>query len=65
MGLELNTVFGTVEITNFLENIFLAILVIRIGWRFTNIRVVKDLVLEEGINPYIVPVELNCPELCW
>jgi len=48
MGLELNPVIGVVEIANFLVNILLAFLVIRIGWRFTNIRAAKDLVLEEG-----------------
>jgi len=48
MGLELNPVIGVVEIANFLVNILLAFLVIRIGWRFTNIRADKDLVLEEG-----------------
>ena len=51
MGLELNSVIGIVEIANLLVNILLAILVIRIGWRFTHIRAAKDLVLGKVEDP--------------
>lgn len=39
---------GVVELAHLIITIFLALLVGRIGWRFTNIRATKDLVLEEG-----------------
>lgn len=40
-----------IEIVEFLQlvlNIVIAVLLAKIGWRFTNIRAAKDLVLEEG-----------------
>ncbi|MCY4232671.1 MAG: hypothetical protein OXE59_02865 [Bacteroidetes bacterium] len=37
-----------VELLQLVVSIVLAVLLARIGWRFTNIRAAKDLVLEEG-----------------
>jgi len=39
---------GIVEFLQLVVSIFLTVLLARIGWRFTNIRAAKDLVLEEG-----------------
>ena len=44
----MNLEFGLVEFLDFLATIGLALLVVRIGWRFTNVRAARDLVLEEG-----------------
>ncbi|MDE2645385.1 MAG: hypothetical protein OXI05_06060 [Bacteroidota bacterium] len=48
MGLCWNLEVGLVEFFDLLVTSFLAIWVVRIGWRFTNVRAAKDLVLEEG-----------------
>ncbi|MCY4674795.1 MAG: hypothetical protein OXD43_13725 [Bacteroidetes bacterium] len=45
-GLDLK--IGLVESIHLLVTIVLAYLLAKIGWRFTNIRAAKDLVLEEG-----------------
>lgn len=48
MGWELNLQIGIVDLAHLIVIIVLAYLVSEIGWRFTNIRAAKDLVLEEG-----------------
>lgn len=48
MGLCWNLEVGLAEFFDLLVTSFLAIWVVRIGWRFTNVRAAKDLVLEEG-----------------
>lgn len=45
-GLDLR--IGLVEFVHLVVTIVLAYLVAKIGWRFTNVRAAKDLVLEEG-----------------
>lgn len=48
MGWELDLKIGIVELAHLIVIIVIAYLVSEIGWRFTNIRAAKDLVLEEG-----------------
>lgn len=48
MGWEFDLKIGIIEFAHLLVTIVLAYLVSKIGWRFTNIRAAKDLVLEEG-----------------
>ena len=45
-GLDLK--IGLVDLAHFVVTVVLAYLIAKIGWRFTNIRAAKDLVLEEG-----------------
>lgn len=48
MGWEFDLRIGIVELAHLLVTVVLAYLVSEIGWRFTNIRAAKDLVIEEG-----------------
>lgn len=48
MGWEFDLKIGIVELVHLLVTILLAYLVSKIGWRLTNVRAAKDLVLEEG-----------------
>lgn len=48
MEWKLDLTIGVIESFDLAVTIFLACLLAKIGWRFTNIRAAKDLVLEEG-----------------
>ena len=48
MGWEFDLKVGIIEFAHLLVTIVLAYLISKIGWRFTNVRAAKDLVLEEG-----------------
>ncbi len=48
MGWSLNLEIGLLEIADLVLTFVLALLVVKIGWRFTNVRAGKDLILEEG-----------------